>query len=67
MTGDEMNYENTQPYKLGLLYKQLADMLMNPDTDMHDLAEFGAKMGCKFSIEVVADETSPLMSGGTGD
>ena len=59
--------KDTQPYKLGLIYKQLADLLLNPTTTMRDLAEFGAKMGCKFSIEVVADESSPLMSGGTGD
>ena len=65
-TSDEMVYEDTHPYKLGLIYKQLADMLMNPATDMRDLAEFGAKMGCKFSIEVVADEAS-LLNGGTGD
>jgi hypothetical protein len=61
-----MNYEDTQPYKLGLIYKQIADLLMNPTTDMHDLAEFGARMGCKFSIEVVADEASPL-NGDIGD
>jgi hypothetical protein len=61
-----MNYEDTQPYKLGMIYKQLADLLLNPTTDMHDLAEFGTKMGCKFSIEVVPDEASPL-NGDAGD
>jgi hypothetical protein len=66
MRGNDMDYEDTQPYKLGLIYQQLADMLMNPNTDMRHLAEFGAKMGCKFSIEVVADADSPL-NGNTGD
>jgi len=61
-----MNYEDSQPYKLGLIYKQVADMLMNPTTDMHDLAEFGARMRCKVSIEFVPDEDSPL-NGDAGD
>ena len=61
-----MNYENTQPYKLGLIYQHLADLLLNPNTEMNDLAKFGAKMGCKFSIEVVPDADSPL-NGDTGE
>lgn len=55
-----MKFEDTQPYKLGLIYRQLADLLMNPKTDMRDLAEFGAKMGFKVGIEIVPDDDSPL-------
>ncbi|MDA8128726.1 MAG: hypothetical protein M0Z73_08545 [Betaproteobacteria bacterium] len=55
-----MKFEDTQPYKLGLIYRQLADLLMDPKTDMRDLTEFGAKMGFKVAIEIVPDVDSPL-------
>lgn len=53
-----MEYKETQPYKLGLIYKRLGELLMNPKTDMRDLAEFGEKIGVKFKLEVVPDEDS---------
>ena len=55
-----MNYEDTQPYRLGRLYKQLGEALMSPKTDMRDLAEIGTRLGIRFKIEVVPDENSPI-------
>ncbi len=55
-----MKFENTQPYKLGAIYRQLGDLLMNPKTDMRELAEFAAKIGFRIGIDIVPDEDSPL-------
>ena len=50
--GLEVDYNNTQPYKLGLIYKKLGDMLMNPKTDIQELVNFTKKLGCKVSVSL---------------
>lgn len=69
-------YEETQPYKLGLLYKQLGEMLMDERTDMRDLAATAAYLGCRVTVELVdeggrlrkfADREMTLEKEGEGD
>jgi len=40
-----MKYEDSQLYRLGKLYKELGELLMNPRTDMRDLAAASAHFG----------------------
>ena len=47
-----VDYKNTQPYKLGLIYKELGEMLMNPKTDIQELVSFSRGLGCKVSISL---------------
>ena len=50
--GLDVDYKKTQPYKLGLIYKELGDMLMNPKTDIQDLVNFSRGLGCKVSVSL---------------
>ena len=50
--GLDVDYKNTQPYKLGLIYKELGEMLMNPKTDIQELVRFSRGLGCKVSISL---------------
>ncbi len=54
-------YEESQPYKLGLVYKQLGEMLMNERTDLRDLAAAAAYLGTRLTVELVdLDDAAPL-------
>jgi hypothetical protein len=55
-----MAFEDSHPYKLGLIYRELGDLLMNKDTTINELAVFGNLYGLVFSIEVKGDENSPI-------
>ncbi len=56
MKSEIICFEDTQPYKLGLIYRQMADLLMNPKTDIRDLVEFSRKHGFKLNIEILPNE-----------
>lgn len=56
----ELEYEQTQPYRLGMLYKKLGEMLMDPHTTMRDIAEFGHNVGFQIGIEIQPVNDSEL-------
>jgi len=58
-----MKYEDSQLYRLGKLYKELGELLMNPRTDMRDLAAASTHFGGWIKVEFVPAENSPM----TGD
>jgi hypothetical protein len=47
------DYTKTQPYRLGKLYKELGEMLMDPRTDIRDLTAAAEYLGCNISISLV--------------
>lgn len=57
-----IDYTKTQPYRLGKLYKELGEMLMNPRTDMRDLTAAAEYLGCKIGITLV-DVNEPTQEG----
>lgn len=52
-----MKFEDTQPYKLGMAYRQFANLLLNPKTSLTELAEFGQKMGFQIGVEIINGES----------
>lgn len=56
----KFDYTRTRPYRLGKLYKELGEMLMDPKTDMRDIAAFGVKHGFDFKFEIVPDDDSDM-------
>lgn len=55
-----MDYEDSQPYKLGLIYRRLADLLMDPTTTFAEIGKFEADMGCNLILSLVPNADSPL-------
>lgn len=56
-----MNYTESQPYKLGLLYKTLGELFMNPKTDLGALTVVCQELGFKLTLELVPENDSPLL------
>lgn len=55
-----MDYTKTQPYKLGKLYKELGERLMDPRTDLRDLVGIADYLGCNITISLGGEETGPV-------
>lgn len=54
-----MDYTRTQPYRLGKLYKELGERLMDPMTDLRDLVALAENLGCKIGITFAEPESEP--------
>ncbi|WP_353327592.1 hypothetical protein [Chitiniphilus shinanonensis] len=50
------DYTQTQPYRLGKLYKELGEMLMDPRTDLSVLAVVAHHLGCNITISLEGRE-----------
>jgi hypothetical protein len=55
---NKIDYTQTQPYRLGKLYKELGEMLMDPRTDIRDLTAAAEYLGCNITISLVGIEES---------
>lgn len=53
-------YIGSQPYRLGLVYKQIGETLMNPDTTVTDLARLANRFGLDISMELIPKESGKL-------
>ena len=47
-----INYTKTQPYRLGKMYKELGEMLMDERTDMRDLVAVAHALGVDISVSL---------------
>lgn len=47
-----MDYTKTQPYRLGKMYKELGEMLMDERTDMRDLVAVAHTLGVNISVSL---------------
>lgn len=52
--GSGFDYRKTQPYKLGQRYREIADVLMNGNTDICELAEAVDHLGLTINIEILS-------------
>ena len=52
--GSDFDYRKTQPYKLGQKYREVADVLMNGNTDICELAEAVDHLGLTVNIEILS-------------
>ena len=48
----DTDYMQSQPYKLGLLYKELGERLMDERTDIRDLIAICSKLGLEVGVAV---------------
>lgn len=55
-----MKFEDTQIYKLGEIYKEIGETLMDPKTDIKDLVTLGRKYGFDVTVVIVPNDDSPI-------
>ena len=48
------DYRKTQPYKLGQRYREVADILMDENTNIRELAAVAANLGLTVNIEILS-------------
>lgn len=58
MENDAINidYKETQVYKLGLVYQQLGLLLMDPQTGIEKLLGFCNQIGFQLKIEIIGGD-----------
>lgn len=59
-----IDYINTQPYRLGRLYKELGELLMNPATTMQQLTDAATFFNC--NINFALEALSPTLEASDG-